>query len=65
MLRTVLALATELNWEVHQMDVKAAYLNGKLEEDIYMALPPGFDIPEGMVLKLNKALYGTKQGGRV
>ena len=61
----VLALATELNWEVHQMDVKAAYLNGELEEEIYMAPPPGFDIPEGMVLKLKKALYSTKQGGRV
>jgi hypothetical protein len=64
-LRAVLALATELNWEIHQMDVKAAYLNGALEEDIFMAPPPGFDIPEGMVLKLKKAVYGTKQGGRV
>ena len=47
------------------MDVKSAYLNEKLEEEIYMEPPPGFDIPEGMVLKLNKAVYGTKQGGRV
>ena len=47
------------------MDVKSAYLNGKLEEEIYMEPPPGFNIPEGMVLKLNKVVYGTKQGSRV
>jgi hypothetical protein len=63
--RTVLAIAAERNWEIHQMDVKAAYLNSKLEEEIFMHPPPGFDIPEGMVLKLIKAVYGTKQGGRV
>jgi hypothetical protein len=64
-LRTILALAAELDLEVHQMDVKSAYLNGELKEDIYMKPPPGFDVPEGMVLKLVKALYGMKQGGRV
>ena len=47
------------------MDVKAAYLNGVLKEEIYMEPPPGFDIPESMVLKLLKAVYGTKQGGQV
>lgn len=47
------------------MDVKSAYLNGELKEEIYMKAPPGFDVPDGMVLKLVKAVYGTKQGGRV
>jgi len=47
------------------MDVKVAYLNGKLKEEIYMEAPPGLEIPEGMVLQLNQAVYGTKQGGRV
>ena len=47
------------------MNVKSTYLNGKLKEEIYMEPPPGFNIPEGMVLKLNKAVYGTKQGGHV
>jgi Reverse transcriptase (RNA-dependent DNA polymerase) len=64
-LRTILALATEHDLEVHQMDVKSAYLNGELKEDIFMEPPPGFDVPDGMVLKLVKAVYGTKQGGRV
>ena len=64
-LRTILALANEHDLEVHQMDVKSAYLNGALKEEIYMEPPPGFDIPKGMVLRLAKAVYGTKQGGRV
>jgi hypothetical protein len=64
-LHTILALAAELDLEIHQMDVKSAYLNGELKEEIYMKPPPGFDVPDGMVLKLVKALYGTKQGGRV
>jgi hypothetical protein len=62
---TVFALAAEHNLEVHQMDVKAAYLNANLEEEIYMEAPPSFDIPEGHVLRLKKGVYGTKQGGRV
>ena len=47
------------------MDVKAAYLNGKLKEKIYMEAPPGLEIPKGMVLQLNRAVYSTKQGGQV
>jgi hypothetical protein len=47
------------------MDVKSAYLNAPLKEEIYMEAPPGFDIPKGMVLRLLKAVYRTKQGGRV
>ena len=58
-------LAAEHNLEVHQMDVKSDYLNGELKEEIFMEPPPGFDVPVGMVLSLDKAVYGTKQGGRV
>jgi len=64
-LHTIFALAAKHNLEVHQMDIKAAYLNANLEEEIYMEAPPGFKIPEGHVLKLKKGVYGTKQGGRV
>jgi hypothetical protein len=51
--------------EVHQIDVKAAYLNTNLDKEIYMEVPPGFNIPEGHVLRLKKGVYGTKQGGRI
>jgi hypothetical protein len=64
-LRTVFALATEHDLKLHQMDVKATYLNADLKEDLYMEVPPGFEIPEGHVLKLKKGVYGTKQGSCV
>jgi Reverse transcriptase (RNA-dependent DNA polymerase)/GAG-pre-integrase domain/Integrase core domain len=56
-IRTILTIAAKLNLEVQQMDVKSAYLNAKLEEEIYMAPPPGLDMPDGMVLRLVKAVY--------
>ena len=62
-LRTILAIAAEHDLEIHQMDVKCAYLNGELEEEIFMELPPGFNAPGNMVFRLQKAVYGTKQGG--
>jgi hypothetical protein len=64
-LHAILAIAAEHNLEVQQMDVKSAYLNGELKEEIFMEPPPSFDVPDGMVLRLVKAVYGTKQGGRV
>jgi hypothetical protein len=64
-LRVILAIAAEKNLEMHQMDVKSAYLNGTLTNEIFMTAPPGFPVPDGMVLRLIKAVYGTKQGGRV
>jgi hypothetical protein len=64
-LQTVFALATKHDLELHQMDVKATYLNTDLKEDLYMEVPPGFEIPEGHVLKLKKGVYGTKQGSRI
>jgi len=50
---TILAIAVQQNLTIHQMDVKAAYLNGKLKEEIHMEAPPSLEIPEGMVLCLN------------
>ena len=58
-------LANEHNLEVYQMNIKSTYVNGALKEEIYMEPPPGFNIPKGMVLRLAKAVYGTKQGGQV
>ncbi|KAK9052683.1 hypothetical protein SSX86_029313 [Deinandra increscens subsp. villosa] len=61
--RLVLAIAALRKLEVHQMDVKTAFLNGELDEEIYMEQPEGFSAPgqEGKVCKLVKSLYGLKQ----
>jgi len=62
----VLALAAIHNWEVHQMDIKNAYLNVELTKTIYMAQPPSFSqaCDTDKVCRLFKALYGLKQGGQ-
>jgi hypothetical protein len=66
--RTILALAARLDLELHQIDIKGAYLNGELtnEEVIYMRQPPGFPYANssGKVLRLQKTIYGLKQSGR-
>src|SRR3954469_16813332 len=62
----LLALAAQEGWRVHHMDVKSAFLNGDLKEEVYVHQPPGFVIPgkEGKVLRLRKALYGLRQAPR-
>jgi hypothetical protein len=61
-IRCILAIAAAMNWEIHQMDVKTAFLNGVLEVVIYMDQPEGFvqKGKEHLVCKLIKALYGLK-----
>src|SRR5204862_3190606 len=58
-IRVLLSLAASYGLIVHQMDVKTAFLNGELEEEIYMDQPDGFvaNGQEGMVCKLLKSLY--------
>ena len=65
-IRLLLALAGQLGWEVYHLDVKSAFLNGILLEDIYIQQPEGFEIAgkEDQVYKLHKALYGLKQAPR-
>ena len=65
-IRTVLAIANQLDLEVHQMDVVSAFLNGDLDEDIYMKQPEGFTSKKfpNKVCKLKKSLYGLKQSAR-
>ena len=58
-LRILLSLAAVHEWEIHQLDVKTAFLYGKLKEDIYVKAPEGLGYPAKM--KLNKSLYGLKQ----
>ncbi|KAE8666818.1 hypothetical protein F3Y22_tig00112491pilonHSYRG00346 [Hibiscus syriacus] len=64
--RLLLALATQKGWKIFQLDVKSAFLNGYLQEEIYVEQPEGFEV-DGEVNKvylLKKALYGLKQAPR-
>ena len=63
--QVVLANAAHQNWEIEHIDVKSAYLNAPLKEEIYMKPPRGVLKPgqEGKVLKLLKGLCGLKQAG--
>ncbi|KAF0888371.1 hypothetical protein E2562_014193 [Oryza meyeriana var. granulata] len=64
--RLLLALAAQEGWSVHHMDVKSAFLNGELIEEVYVRQPPGFTVAghEDKVLRLDKALYGLRQAPR-
>ena len=59
-LRLITALAAHFNLDLHQLDIKTAFLNGQLDEEIWMSPPPGIGL-SGKVLRLRKALYGLKQ----
>ncbi|CAB0019625.1 unnamed protein product, partial [Nesidiocoris tenuis] len=64
-LRTLLTYALNLELDVHQMDVKSAFLNGKLDAPVYMIPPKGMrKIPKNFVCKINKSLYGLKSSPR-
>ncbi|CAH9135323.1 unnamed protein product, partial [Cuscuta epithymum] len=65
-LRVVMALVAHFDLELHQMDVKTAFLNGDLHEDVYMIQPEGYVSKgqEHLVCKLKKSIYGLKQASR-
>ena len=58
-IKTIMALASMMKWDLHQMDVKTTFLNGVIEEEVYMEQPKGFEVKEKVtkVCKLKKALY--------
>ena len=65
-IRILLSIATFYDYEIWQMDVKTAFLNGNLEKSIYMSQPEGFikQDQEQKVCKLKKSIYGLKQASR-
>ena len=65
-IQMLLAFAAHHNFKLYQMDVKSAFLNGPIQELIYVEQPPGFEDPKfsNHVYKLQKVLYGLKQAPR-
>ena len=65
-IKLILTLASHSSWQINQLDVKLAFLNGLLAEKVYVEQPDGFSTPgkEDQVYLLTKALYGLKQAPR-
>ena len=65
-IRSICALTAHNGWNVHQLDIKTAFLNGDLHEEVYVTQPRGFvqKGQENKVCRLKKALYGLKQAPR-
>lgn len=65
--RMMLAIAAKENMYVEQVDVKGPFLYGKIDTDVYVRPPKGFEEPgkEDYVWKLNSSIYGLKQAGKI
>ena len=65
-IRSMISIATEMGWKIHQMDVKTAFMNGLIQKEVYIEQPLGFEVHgrESHVCRLKKALYGLKQDPR-
>ena len=65
-LKVFFAVSNQLGLDIQQMDVKTAFLNGNLDEEIYLRQPKGYEVPgaESKVYHLKKAIYGLKQASR-
>jgi hypothetical protein len=61
-IRAIISLSASMGWSLHQMDVKTAFLNGEIEEEVYIEQPQGFEVHsrDTHVCRLKKALYGLK-----
>jgi hypothetical protein len=65
-IKTIIALAAKMKWKLHQMDVKTAFLNCVIKEEVYIEQPQGFEVEDrkSHVCKLKKALYRLNQAPR-
>jgi hypothetical protein len=63
---TIIAIVAKMKWKLHQMDVKTTFLNGVIEEEVYIEQPQGFEVEDinTHVYRLKKALFGLKQAPR-
>jgi hypothetical protein len=65
-IRILLTFATSKGFKLYQMNVKSAFLNGFIQDEVYVRQPPGFENPKypNRVYKFSKALYGLKKASR-
>ena len=62
--RVLSAIACEIDLDVCHFDVEQAFVQSKLDEDVFLRLPKGYDRLSGNIVRLNKSLYGLKQASR-
>jgi Reverse transcriptase (RNA-dependent DNA polymerase) len=62
--RIMFVIAYGQKWLIHQLDVKCAILNGRIDEDIYMRMPDGYGPASGLFCKLKRSIYGLRQAPR-
>lgn len=63
--QTLVALAASKSWPIFQMDVKNAFLNGDLHEEVFIKPPPGLPLPsQDLICRLRRSLYRLKQAPR-
>jgi hypothetical protein len=65
-IKTIISLAAKMKWKMHQMDVKTTFLNGVIEEEVYIEQTQGFEVEDrkSHVCRLKKSLYELKQAPR-
>lgn len=65
-IRSLISIVATMGWNIHQMDVNTTFLNGTIDEEVYIEQPQGFKVhdKETHVCRLKKALYGLKQAPR-
>jgi hypothetical protein len=65
-IRVVISLETKMGWQIHHMDVKMDFLNGVIEEEVYIEQQEGFEVygRESHVCRLKRALYGLNKAPR-
>ena len=65
-IRTIMPLTSMMKWNLQQMDVNTTFLNGVIEEEVYIEHPQGFEVEDRVthVCKLKKDLYGLKKSAR-
>jgi hypothetical protein len=65
-IKTIISIEEDMGWCINQMDVKTTFLNGFIEEEVYIYKPQGFEVSakENHMCLLRKALYGLKQASQ-
>ena len=59
-IRAIIALATQEQMTLKHWDITAAFMTADIDTEIFMELPPGYDLPDGKCVKLKKSLYGLR-----